>query len=305
MGLPVSSHTLRTGLPCRPAVTSMGTMQSDPFERYAQTSAARRDPVVPRIPAASAAFLSDIHGNVSALRAVIAEIAQDPVEIVVLSGDITWGTYPSATVDLIDQLESIVGQVVLIRGNAERAVLELTDGVRRPETPRESWMVAQHRASDIARLRQVLFQVDVDLAGLGVVRVCHGSPRADIEAITPRTPMWRLAAATADVDADVLVTGHTHIQFDRTVDGLPRLCRSVNPGSVGLPYHATIPGAYWARTGACGALDFKITGYDLDAHIDGVLATDDPAKLVTEKILRVPPTLDEIVDDVETRMFAD
>ena len=84
-----------------------------------------------------------------------------------------------------------------------------------------------------ARFR--VFQVDIDVAGLGVIRACHGSPRADVEIITPGTPIQRLAAATTGIDADVLLTGHSHLQFHRRVVGL-RIGHSVNPGSVGIPY---------------------------------------------------------------------
>jgi putative phosphoesterase len=262
---------------------------------------------VPRISVGSAAFLSDIHANTAAFETVLAELAGEPVDALVLNGDITWGSFPSRTVDLIRLAQQRFTHVVLVRGNADRALLDLVDGVRAVGRPREAWMVAAHRPADVDLLRTVVFQVDVEVAGLGVIRACHGSPRADIETITPGTPVERLAEATAGVDADVLLTGHTHLQFDRHLTGLRRVRRSVNPGSVGIPYGGAVPGAYWLRVdpGHSRPFDLRVTGYDLDGYLDAMLATDDPVREDIAELLRRPPTAAEIVEDCERRVFAD
>jgi len=262
---------------------------------------------VARISVGSAAFLSDIHANTSAFEAVLAELADEPVDALILNGDITWGSFPARTVDLIRQSQQRFTHVVLVRGNADRALLELADAVRPAGRPRETWMVAAHRPDDVDLLRTVVFQADIEVAGVGVIRSCHGSPRADIETITPGTPVDRLAEATAGVGADVLLTGHVHLQFDRHVAGLPRIRRSVNPGSVGIPYGGALPGAYWLRVDpeAARPLDFRMTGYDLDAYIDAMVGTDDPVREDIAGLLRHPPTAEEIVEDCERRIFAD
>ena len=68
----------------------------------------------------------------------------------------------------------------------------------------------------------------------------HASPRNDLDIFTELTPEDRIAFLFADVDAEVVVCGHTHMQFDRTIAGK----RVVNSGSVGMPYEGE-PGAYW------------------------------------------------------------
>lgn len=168
-------------------------------------------------------------------------------------------------------------------------------------------MLAAHRPSDVELLSTVVFQADIEIAGLGVVRACHGSPRADIETITPGTPVARLAEATVGVDADVLLTGHTHLQFDRAVAGLPRIKRSVNPGSAGIPYGGALPGAYWLRVDPAAArpFDLRVSGYDLDAYLAAMLATDDPVRETIAELLRHPPTAEEIIADSEQQIFAD
>jgi diadenosine tetraphosphatase ApaH/serine/threonine PP2A family protein phosphatase len=166
-------------------------------------------------------------------------------------------------------------------------------------------MVAAHRPHDLDVLGRVRFQVDVEVTGVGVIRCCHGSPRADIETITPGTPVERLAEVTAGVDADVLLTGHTHLQFDRPVELPGRVRRSVNPGSVGIPYGVDSPGARWLRVDAGRGFDFRTTRYDLDAYLADLLATDDPSRAAIAKLLREPPTAAEIIEHAESVVFAD
>jgi len=278
----------------------------DPAVHGDRPTAGSRSPV-PRLAVRSAAFVSDVHANTWALEAILAELAAAPVDALVLNGDLTWGSFPSRTADLVRAARQRFPHVVLIRGNAERAILDLADGELTPGRPREHWMLAAHRASDIDLLRAVAFQVDIEVAGVGVIRACHGSPRADIETITPGTPIERLAEATEGVEADVLLTGHTHLQFNREVTGLPRIRRSVNPGSAGIPYGGAVPGAYWLRVD-CGPgdpFDFRITEYDVDGYVDAMLRTDDPVRETIAGILRKPPTEAEIVADSEQRVFAD
>ena len=73
---------------------------------------------------------------------------------------------------------------------------------------------------------------------------CHATPQNDVDVFTERTPEERVAPCFAGVDADLVVCGHTHMQFDRTIAGV----RVVNAGSVGMAYEEA-PGAYWALLG--------------------------------------------------------
>ena len=85
--------------------------------------------------------------------------------------------------------------------------------------------------------------------GSGAVRFCHGSPRSDEECVTPETPEERVREFSAGVDEPVIVSAHVHIQFDREAAGI----RSVNAGSVGLPYEGRprrVLGALGAGRGA-------------------------------------------------------
>jgi predicted phosphodiesterase len=243
------------------------------------------------------AVLSDVHANVPALDAVLAEPAVAAADLVVFCGDLTWGAEPELTVDLVTSL----GQhAVCLRGNGERILLELARGHRAPARPREEWMVARHGPAAVDFVAGFAFTAVVEVAGLGPVRFCHGSPRSDHELVTPGTPEERVAALAAGIDERVIVSGHTHIQFDRRVGEW----RSVNPGSVGLPYHEGNPGiAYWAVLGEDVSL--RHTPYDVGEAIARGDRAGDPSADVITGLLMTPPTPAEIIADAEGQVFAD
>jgi hypothetical protein len=107
-----------------------------------------------------------------------------------------------------------------------------------------------------------------DVSGLGRVLLCHATPQSDTELFTRVTPEECLIPVFADLDAAVVVCGHTHMQFDRAIGKL----RVVNAGSVGMPYGE--PGAYWLLLGP--ALEFRRTPYDRERAAARILATDYP-----------------------------
>ena len=100
------------------------------------------------------------------------------------------------------------------------------------------------------------------------------------------------------MDADVLVCGHTHMQYDRLLSsGL----RVVNPGSVGLPYEGQ-PGAYWALLGP--DVELRRTEYDVEAAVALMRATDDPRVEVIAELMLNPPSREEAIEDAERQVFA-
>lgn len=243
------------------------------------------------------AVLSDVHANTPALTAVLADLDWYRPDLVVFCGDLTWGAEPQRTIDLVTALAY---RTVFIRGNAERAVLELARGTRPASRPREEWMLAQHPPAAVEFLAGFAFSAIVEVAGLGPIRFCHGSPRSDTELVTPGTPEQRLADLTAGIAERVLVTGHSHLQFDRLLNGQ----RSISPGSVGLPFHSGPPGiAYWATLGPDVTL--RQTRYPISEALTRGTSVGDPSAEVIAKMLTNPPSPQEIVADAETRVFSD
>ena len=236
-----------------------------------------------------------MHGNATALRAVLDELERETPDLVVHCGDLTWGPEPTETLAL---LEAWRDRLHCVRGNADRHLVEVgADTPPDGQTARETWMVEQHGAAGRERLAAFPASVGADVGGLGRVLFCHGSPRSDEECITVRTPEARLREALVGVDADVVVTAHTHVQYDRRVLGK----RLLNPGSVGMPYEDE-RGAYWAMLGP--DVELRRTDYDVHEALARYRATDDPLVELMVELLLTPPSPAEVIDDAERRVFA-
>jgi len=248
-------------------------------------------------PAGRVAVISDVHTNVAALTAVLADIEASEPDLIVSCGDLTWGSEPDRTIAI---MRGLGDRALFVRSNGERAVLEIAAGQRAAERPREQWVPTRHSAESVSFVAAVPFSIVVEITGLGPVRFCHGSPRSDHELVTPGTPAERFSELCAGIDEQILVTGHTHMQFDRQVAGR----RSVNPGSVGLPYHEGPPGtAYWALLGPDVAL--RQTRYDVTAATAAGPRLGDPAAAAITEQLLSPPHPAAIIESAEQLVFSD
>jgi predicted phosphodiesterase len=216
------------------------------------------------------AALYDIHGNLPALEAVVPDLDAD---VVVVGGDIASGPFPVETLAL---LRSLPVPVRLVRGNADR-ILDL-EGIPEPNRSARLWVAERLREEDVRFLAGLPPGVVVD-----GVRFCHGAPGSDTIVITRMTPDERLRRLLNGVEERTVVCGHTHVQFDRTVDGT----RVLNAGSVGAPYEVE-PAAYWLELGR--EVRFRRTDYDVAAALDRILATGYP---------NIDPFLEYLVPDPE------
>jgi putative phosphoesterase len=239
---------------------------------------------------ARVAVLSDVHGNAVALEAVLADLRLDAADLVVFGGDLTWGPLPEDTLRLVADLEL---PALFVRGNAERALLQPADDA----SERTRWLLQRHTPEDLAFLGTFAERLTVEIQGLGPVCFCHGSPRSDEELVTPETPAQRVRAMTTEISERVLVTAHTHLQFDRRVAGL----RSINPGSVGMPYEGRA-GAFWAVLGP--DVELRRTEYSLGRASERYLASGDPLAEQMVELLVAPPSRAEVIEDAERREFA-
>jgi putative phosphoesterase len=178
---------------------------------------------------APVAALYDIHGNLAALEAVLAEVPDDAT--IVVGGDIcAGGEQPSET---LTRLRGLGDRVAWLRGNADRELYPGEPGLAPPEFLDE----ARSKLSE----EEIGFLHDLPpTQRIGDVLYCHASPRNDLDIFTERTPEERIAFLFEDLDVATVVCGHTHMQYERPIAGV----RVVNAGSVGAPYEEE-PGAYW------------------------------------------------------------
>lgn len=214
------------------------------------------------------AVLSDIHGNLPALEAVLRDIRRTGVKGIIVAGDFTGGPQPQETTDLLRALGSW-----MIRGNTEGYYLDYHRGDA-PAEWRESkqwaamrWSYSRLSQETLDFIAALTEQRVVALDGTASIRVVHGSPHSSTEHLFPdRNPLalrhFReagvlrsdtepdgLSLALAQVDEPVLVCGHSHIPWTQKQDG--RLV--VNAGSVGAPinghWHAQYAMLSWQGDG--------------------------------------------------------
>jgi len=204
---------------------------------------------------ASVAVLSDIHGVLPALDAVLAEPAVRDAERIVLTGDIAAGPQPVA---VLDRLLALGDRVIWVRGNTDRELVNLARGLADDAgVPIESWAARQLSADHVDWLARLPYPVTLEVAGFGQVVFCHATPRDDQEVVVVDSRLERWDEVLADVPAEVMtvVCGHTHMPFTR----LANRRQIINPGSVGMPYGRQ--GAHWALL-ADGAITMRRTAYD-------------------------------------------
>ena len=216
------------------------------------------------------AALYDIHGNLPALEAVLEDVRRAGVDQVVVGGDVCPGPMCTESLACLRALEL---PARFIRGNGDRDTLALASGeaaVNVPEVylPAMRWVASQLDAEARAFIAQWPATLSIEIDGLGRVLFCHATPQSDTPIFTRLTAEERLAPLFDAAGANVVVCGHTHMQFDRMVGPV----RVVNAGSVGMPFGDA--GAYWLLLGPDPQL--RRTAYDLSSAAERIRATTYP-----------------------------
>lgn len=188
------------------------------------------------------AALYDVHGNVPALEAVLAEVERADVDAIVFGGDLFLGPQPAETAALVRSVEA-----TFVRGNCDREPDEWTLSKLDDETL--AWSQG--------------WPLTVELEG---VLYCHATPKDDMRPIlTDVSPPERFDEALEGVDNRLVVAGHTHMQFKRD--------RWVNAGSVGWAAEDDVA-AFWAIVS--DDAEFRRTPFDVERAASEILASGWP-----------------------------
>src|SRR3954451_18319093 len=217
------------------------------------------------------AVVSDVHGNLPAIEAVLAEGEDEGFDLVVSCGDVVAGPMEGPC---LDRLAGIGDGIRWVRGNADREMLD---------------------AGRLERQQLELLASFAPVVEADGVLFCHGTPRSDEEIVTPRTAPERLAEILSGVEAPVVVGGHVHLQFVQRSGAT----QWVNAGSVGMPYEGA-PGAFWLAV-VDGVPDHRRTAYDLDAAEAAIRATGSPDADGIVDAIRGRVTREEAMDAFEPR----
>ena len=188
------------------------------------------------------AVLSDIHANLPALEAVIADMAAFAPDHVVVAGDsINWGPFSAQVIERI-----MCDHWAVIRGNHETYLLELNRETAPPY--RQAWTLPRyHRQHIPAKWQYVIGSLPDTLVlyypDLPPIRVVHASLGDHFAGVYPTISTDELATSLADagISEQTVIAGHVHLQFERHAEPY----HFINPGSVGLPLNG-VQGADYA-----------------------------------------------------------
>jgi diadenosine tetraphosphatase ApaH/serine/threonine PP2A family protein phosphatase len=196
------------------------------------------------------AILYDVHGNLPALEAVLADASKAGATRFVLGGDYAlFGPWPAETVQRLRELDA-----TWIRGNGERWTASPSEA---PDDEVVQGAISVSRAELGDAVVEALAALPEEHVADGV-RYCHGSPKSDVRSFFPQ-PADDEEELLMGVAEERLVVGHTHLQFMRRsgVGGV----ELVNPGSVGMPFDGD-PRAGYAIVGGDGDVELRRVGYD-------------------------------------------
>jgi len=243
------------------------------------------------------AILSDIHGNLIALNAVLKDLErQGNADHIVVTGDMfAFGSAPGEVLALLQQLP----RARFLLGNTDRYLLERSY----PSAPNGSdWQAqlllsfhwtAERLGGDGFRFLRGLPSSQLIQEGPWQLLAVHGSPRSDEEGLTGKTAAEEFEEMPIGPQVRVVACGHTHVPMDRTVRGV----RVVNVGSVGLPFDGD--------PRACYALILNLTGngasatqvtlrrvtYDVEKAVEHFYAVNHPAADISAYNLRTARSL--------------
>lgn len=247
------------------------------------------------------AALSDVHGNLPALEAVLADIeSQGAPDAFWVLGDLAaFCPWPAKTLTRLRELPN----VAFLQGNTDRyvvtgrrpvlPVLSPEDWERLPTWLAERdanfrWTVQRLSYDDYEFLRGLPEQLGQEIPGYGKVAAVHATPEDDETNLHPDTPDDEVRPHLAGLGARLVLYGHTHRPVDRVVDGI----RLVNDGSVGLPLDGDPRAAYALLDfeGDQCAVAIRRVPYDREVVLAELERVEHPAReWVSQKLRTATP----------------
>ncbi len=182
------------------------------------------------------AILADIHGNLPALEAVVADLQQQAPDVVYLAGDqinrCPWNSEVMALI-LDKAWPAIAGNHDLVVGRIN------TPENRPPFTERDHfptlwWTQEQLTTAQLTAIRQWPVELQLAFDGLPPIRLFHGIPGNPFVGILPEDPDAQISARLQGIEESIIICAHTHRPLDRTVASWT----IYNGGSVGIPYNS-------------------------------------------------------------------
>lgn len=213
-------------------------------------------------------LISDVHSNATALRAVLSEMDKIGVEKILHAGDIIgYNPYPNETIEIF-----IENKIISILGNHDRAIITGDISDFNPYAAAALlWTKRVLSPGNFDYIRSLKNREHFTIDNIHFVAI-HGSPRDVDEYVFPVNVSAHFLAVAK---ADVLVLGHTHVQFKKEYS----LGIVLNPGSVGQPRDENPDAAFAVYDTATGAAKLKRISYDIEKVIEDMRNAHLPDKL--------------------------
>jgi putative phosphoesterase len=229
------------------------------------------------------AVLSDIHGNLPALEAVLADLASQRVDATFCLGDLVgYGAFPNEVVATIRERD-----IPTVMGNYDDGVGFERDecgcAYREPDEKARgdrslAWTKAHTTSDNKATLRTFVPEIRLDVEGQRLLLV-HGSPRKMNEYLFEDRPLSSFQRLAAGSNADVIVFGHTHKPYVKHVDGV----WFVNAGSIGKPKDGDWRACYAILTpGTDAPAEFRRVSYDVARAAKAIRASELPHEFAAD-----------------------
>jgi len=244
--------------------------------------------VIPRSYPKKIVLLADVHGNLDALQAVLEDVRRNDAALILNAGDLVG--YCAFPQEVVSELQS--ENVINILGNFDREILEWKkNSSSKPGDEKEislEYAAQQLQKTSFNFLKSLPKQVKLKIGEKSVLMV-HGSPASINEHIYPDTSDQRLHELFQQANTDVLIVGHTHTPFLKTIDQ----SMVVNPGSVGRPGDGDDHASYALLTIHPFSIELKKVPYDIMHAVDALRQRNLPERFA--QMLLQGSSLDNLV----------
>ncbi len=244
------------------------------------------------------AVISDIHGNMEALEAVLKDIETEQADKILCLGDLAMaGPEPAAAVERIKALVE-EGKIDCIQGNTDKMIADFSEDILK-NLQSKNKIMANALQADVKALngeqknflKNLPVNHEFNYLNTKILMV-HGSPRKNDENIFPEMPMEEIEEMVKDTDADIILCGHTHVPCGYQTESRKTI---VNDGSVGRPFSEEPKACYALLDIAMGCISVrhKHVAYDVDTASKKLLArgfdgSDKLAKMLIHATSRYP-----------------
>jgi len=227
------------------------------------------------------AVISDIHGNLDALCAVVSDAQKSGLHVFLNAGDaVGFGIYPSQVVQTLRS-----GTFLNVIGNVDLEILEtLHNPSSKGDEAGKELAIEELTPSDVAYLESLPKELRLQIDGRTIL-VTHGTPDSVDEHLYPDSPVERFREIALKTSADVIITGHTHTPMNRNVDGVS----FINPGSVGRPVDGDPRAEYAVLSLESFSVEFRRVNYDFET-VANEMRRKGMAENLAQVIVRAVPS---------------